>query len=192
MKNLQGLKELINLNYIRLMTLFSKLGFKIFLFTIILYTILQSQIVLISGVVLYILVCLNRAINIYNDKIKYEYFSKDVVDMLDKLIQDTLTEYILLNRAYEKTIYINSDEENKIRSEVSDMVVTRLSPTLKNKLALYYNEYSISYILANKIYMAVLAYVLQNNKEEKLSKNTQANKNEKINITDLLKGRNGF
>jgi hypothetical protein len=186
MKNLWVVKQNIKLYYMNFMKLFSKLGFKIFIVTVILYITLQSEFVVGCGVVLYLLTCMNRTLNIYNDKIQYEYFDIDISEELDKIINNCLSEYIVFNRAYEKATIITNEEENKITKEVCDMVLSRMSNTIKNKLLLYYNEYSFEYVLANKIYMAVMIYTVENNKTERNSNVTMHNENKKINVHNFM------
>ena len=45
-----------------------------------------------------------------------------------------------------------------------DKVSERISDTIYTKLELYYNSASVPDIVANKIYMSVMAYVIENNK----------------------------
>jgi hypothetical protein len=117
-------------------------------------------------VVLYILNLCNRGLNTFHEKMNYMYYDDKSPAILEALITDCLTEYIIFNRGYDKPTFISATEENKIMSTIVDMVVLRLSPTLKKKLELYYNEYSLDTIISSKIYMAVLAYVINNNKIE--------------------------
>lgn len=186
MRNLAVIKEHINFYYLKFRILFAKLGFKIFLLTVISYLLLQSELAIISGVILYIMVCLNRCINIYNDKNNYEYFNPDIKNTFDDIIQDCLNEYIIFNRAYEKVTTITTQEENRISKEIASMVIDRLSSTIKKQLLLYYNEYSFDEILAHKVYMAVLAYTLDNNKTERNNNKTVENSNKKVDVMNLL------
>ena len=65
---------------------------------------------------------------------------------------------------YQKEHYINQTEEREIVDRMIDKVSERISDTIYTKLELYYNSASVPDIVANKIYMAVMAYVIENNK----------------------------
>ena len=86
----------------------------------------------------------------------------EYTDILDKLIMDTFDEYKLLNLSYDDSP-INNDKEQKILTEVSDLVSNRLSSTFIKQLALYYNPNIIPDIISKKIYLVVMKYVIDHN-----------------------------
>ena len=86
----------------------------------------------------------------------------EFIDILDKMIMDTFNEYKVLNLAYDQT-YINTEKEEQILSEVSDLVAARLSTTFKKQLSLYYNPSVIPEVIGKKIYLIVMNYVIENN-----------------------------
>ena len=88
----------------------------------------------------------------------------EAVKILDKLIEDAVTDYILLNRAFKEKSFINSAEEQKIVHEITDLVSSRISPIVLDKLNFMYNEDAIYEVIGKKTYIRVMSYVLDNNK----------------------------
>lgn len=122
---------------------------------------------------------INKFLNIYKLKLYYSEKIPNTTEELDNIISECLMEYFFLN-SYEGTKYINSEEETVIKREISNMVSSRLSETLIYKLSIKYREDSIYTIIASRINMLVMAYVIQNN--GKLDSN-KINDNNKISST---------
>ena len=59
--------------------------------------------------------------------------------------------------------FINSDREAEIRGEVINLVSSRISNAALDKVSLFYNVTNIADILADKIYIAVMNYVINHN-----------------------------
>lgn len=94
----------------------------------------------------------------------------DGIKMLDKLIADTISDYVILHRSNNNVSdHINSEEEIKIVHEVADLVGKRISPTLLTKLQIYYNSATIPDVIGDKVFIQVSAFVIGNNsiKEDK-------------------------
>ena len=113
---------------------------------------------------LYILILANRVVDMKKKKQNDDMCDPEVPDALDKIIQQCFDEFILMNTGYQKEHYINQTEEREIVNRMVDKVSERISDTIDTKLELYYNSASVPDIVANKIYMAVMAYVIENNK----------------------------
>ena len=88
---------------------------------------------------------------------------KEAIVALDTLIEDCLTEYVILNLGFEKTKHINQEEEQKIIYAVAQMVEERISPILLDKLNFFYHEQAIFDVIGKKVYIKVMNYVLINN-----------------------------
>lgn len=126
---------------------------------------------IIMGVILFLGIYYIRSNNkIKNKNLQLERDRLDLTikldieytDILDKLIMDTFDEYKLLNLSYDDSP-INNDKEQKILTEVSDLVSNRLSSTFIKQLALYYNPNIIPDIISKKIYLVVMKYVIDHN-----------------------------
>ena len=90
----------------------------------------------------------------------------EVSNILNKLIEEALQDYVLLNRGFKRNeeSHINSKEEKKIINSVSEMVSNRISPILMDKLNFYYSETAIPEIIGTRVYIRVMSYVIDNNK----------------------------
>ena len=122
---------------------------------------------------LYILILANRVVDMKKKKQNDDMYDPEVPDALDKIIQQCFDEFILMNTGYQKEHYINQTEEQEIVNRMIDKVSERISDTIYTKLELYYNSAAVPDIVANKIYMAVMAYVIENN-ETKTSVKSKA------------------
>lgn len=101
---------------------------------------------------------LQKSINDINyrlDQTEYE--------LLDKFITDAFNEYLVFNISFQEDMYINTDMEKKMISEVSMQVLKNISPVMIGKISLYYNIDSLEDIIANKVYMLVSDYTIENN-----------------------------
>ena len=102
-------------------------------------------------------------INAYNIHVTTPH-DDEAVKILDKLIEDTMTDYLLLNRVFKEKNFINSSEEQKIVHEVTNLVSSRISPIILDKLNFIYNEDAIYEIISKKTYIRVMSYVIDNNR----------------------------
>ena len=102
-------------------------------------------------------------INAYNIHVTTPH-DDEAVKILDKLIEDTMTDYLLLNRVFKEKNFINSSEEQKIVHEVTDLVSSRISPIILDKLNFIYNEDAIYEVIGKKTYIRVMSYVMDNNR----------------------------
>ena len=102
-------------------------------------------------------------INAYNIHVTTPH-DDEAVKILDKLIEDTMTDYLLLNRVFKEKNFINSSEEQQIVHEVTDLVSSRISPIILDKLNFIYNEDAIYEVIGKKTYIRVMSYVMDNNR----------------------------
>lgn len=90
---------------------------------------------------------------------------------IDESIPEILS--LIINECFEdyqvKTLlpldegHINSTREAIIRKELVEMVSNRISSAAFDKLSLYYNINNIANIMADKIYITVMNYVINHN-----------------------------
>ena len=95
--------------------------------------------------------------------------SENYSNILDAFIMEVFNEYKILNLSY-NTEYIAKDKEKKIVSDVTDMVTARLSSTMIKQLSVYYNPAALPDIIAQKIYLVVMQYVIENNRPKESKK----------------------
>lgn len=106
---------------------------------------------------------MNKDFKLQNEKVYLDIdLDNNVFDNLERMINDCFKEYIILNIAYEKG-YINNAKENEIASDVSYMVMSRMSPIFLKKMSVFYNENLITDIITRRVYMLTMNYVIDNN-----------------------------
>ena len=88
---------------------------------------------------------------------------RSITDLLNYIIDETFSDYKLKFLIPMNEGYINSDREAEIRKDLTRAVVSRLSDATLNKLYLLYNKSNISDVIADKIYIVVMNYVLDHN-----------------------------
>lgn len=88
---------------------------------------------------------------------------ESVNNLMDTLITSEFESYRIMYLEH-KQDYINREYEKKILHEVIDKVSDRISISIMNNIALYYDPDSISDIIAEKVYLLVSLYVAENNR----------------------------
>lgn len=88
---------------------------------------------------------------------------ESVNNLIDTLITSEFESYRIMYLEH-KQDYINREYEKKILHEVIDKVSDRISISIMNNIALYYDSDSISDIIAEKVYLLVSLYVAENNR----------------------------
>lgn len=88
-----------------------------------------------------------------------------IPEILDLIIQESFSDYkikflIPLNEGY-----INNDREAEIRKDLVSMVTTRISNAALAKLSLFYNIENIAEVIADKIYILIMNYVIEHNSQ---------------------------
>lgn len=122
---------------------------------------------IIYGMILYGFMILNRRTNIKETKIKLEAYDPNIPVALDAVIDEAFNEYILFNKGYQKgKVYIKATEEREIINTMVNSVSARISDTMMDKLNAYYNDEMVPEIISAKIFMAVTAYVAENNRTD--------------------------
>ena len=88
---------------------------------------------------------------------------ESVNNLMDTLITSEFESYRIMYLEH-KQDYINREYEKKILHEVIDKISDRISISIMNNIALYYDPDSISDIIAEKVYLLVSLYVAENNR----------------------------
>lgn len=84
-------------------------------------------------------------------------------EFLDKLINDSILTYQILNHGFEDNLYINEKEQSKMVESILSDVLNKLSPIYYEKLILLYNSIKLEDIIFEKVSLAVMGYVQQTN-----------------------------
>lgn len=101
----------------------------------------------------------------YNIEINSD-INADIDTELEIFIAKNFDEYCAVNLFFADVDYIKDDHENKIKAEVGELIANRISPVFLRKLSLYYNTKNISDIIAKKLYLNVMNFVIEKNKEK--------------------------
>ena len=86
-----------------------------------------------------------------------------IPEILNIIIDESFTDYKIKSLLPLNEEYINSEREVEIRKGLVNLVTARISSAALDKLSLFYNIENIADILADKIYIVVMNYVLEHN-----------------------------
>jgi hypothetical protein len=101
---------------------------------------------------------------IKREEIIIGYNIDDSVPMLlDTIIKESFDEYMILNEKYRKEDAINAEREKEISSGIVDFLKDRMSDYVMDKLLMYYHEDAIWKVVAEKVYIVVMNYAIENN-----------------------------
>lgn len=87
-----------------------------------------------------------------------------IPEILSMVIRECFEDYQIKTLLPLEEGYINSEREAEIRKGLVEVVTSRLSSATLDKLSLYYNIKNIADIIADKVYITVLNYVVNHNK----------------------------
>lgn len=88
-----------------------------------------------------------------------------IPEILSLVIDECFNDYKIKELLPVQDEYINSEKEAEIRKGLTNMVTHRISNAALDKLSLFYNITDIAEILADKIYITVMNYVLNHNNQ---------------------------
>lgn len=117
---------------------------------------------------IYIIITNNRHRKRIEELTEYNIHTSANIDMsipeiLNLIIQDSFDDYKVKTLIPLDEGYINATREDQIRSALVDMVSNRISNAALDKLSLFYNIQNIAAIMADKIYITVMQYVIEHN-----------------------------
>lgn len=88
---------------------------------------------------------------------------KTIPELLEYIIQESFRDYEATTLVPLNEDYINEEREKEIRAELVNIVGERISPITLEKIAIFYNEGNIAKVIADKIYITVMTYVVEHN-----------------------------
>ena len=86
-----------------------------------------------------------------------------IPQILELIIQESFTDYKVKYLVPMQEGFLNSDREEEIRKDLVELVVSRMSNAVLDKISLFYNLENMGAILADKIYIIVMNYVIDHN-----------------------------
>lgn len=105
----------------------------------------------------------HRELNISEyDKINKEVFDS-TMDLVDQIITDIFTRYTIMNTELKDDLYMNEEMINEMMFNVLKEVYVSISPQLLNKLNAIYNREYVDDVIAKKVQMLTMSYVIQIN-----------------------------
>ena len=111
-------------------------------------------------------------------------FSSAMKD-LDALISDCIQEYMLMNDL-QNPVYINDVTETKIREEVINLVIAKLSKRLLNKLSIAYNPEVVHKVIAIRVYIIVMRLIVEINKDKETNTTEQQKENTSFDLSKYM------
>lgn len=123
---------------------------------------------LLTVIVIYNIYANNRHRKKIEQLTEYSIHTSATIDMsipeiLNLIIQDSFDDYKVKTLLPLQEGYINSTREDQIRQALVEMVSGRISNAALDKLSLFYNIQNIAAIMADKIYITVMQYVIEHN-----------------------------
>lgn len=123
---------------------------------------------MLTGIVIYAIYSSNRHRKRIEELTAYNIHTSANIDMsipeiLNLIIQDSFNDYKVKTLLPLQEGYINSTREDQIRQALVEMVSGRISNAALDKLSLFYNIQNIAAIMADKIYITVMQYVIDHN-----------------------------
>ena len=131
---------------------------------------------IIAGVFVAIVASLAIAVVVSNNKYrkrleKLSYYQinttakidQSIPELLELIINESFRDYQVMHLVALNEGFINSEREAQIRKELVNLVTNRISNASLDKLSLFYNLENIANILADKIYIIVMDYVVKHN-----------------------------
>ena len=82
---------------------------------------------------------------------------------MNDIIDDCFRDYEIMVLVPKNELYITDEREKEIRNDLVAKVVERLSPMALDKISLFYNVHRIDEIIADKVYITVMNYVVSHN-----------------------------
>ena len=86
-----------------------------------------------------------------------------IPQILEFIINDAFQDYQIMTLIPRNELYITDEREKEIRHDLVEKVVNRMSPMALDKISLFYNVHKIDEIIADKVYITVMNYVVQHN-----------------------------
>lgn len=120
------------------------------------------------GCVIYLIITSDRHKKILEELTRYQIdvssnINQDIPALLEVILKDAFDDYRIMYLEPRDSGYINNDREVEIRKEFSNFVGDRISSATLNKLSLFYNYNSIPEVIATKVSILIMNYVIEHN-----------------------------
>lgn len=86
-----------------------------------------------------------------------------IMNLVDQIINDIFTRYTIMNFENNESLYINESMINQMMAAVLKESYLSMSPQLLDKLTLIYNKEYVDDIIAKKVQMLTISYVIEIN-----------------------------
>lgn len=133
-------------------------------------------VILVAAIFLFVVVVLSIVVIVMNNKYRRDIkemtlyqintsakIDSSIPEILDLIINESFDDYKIKALLPLDEGYINSQREEEIRKVLVLMVSSRISDAALDKLSLFYNIKNIADIIADKIYIKVMSYVIDHN-----------------------------
>jgi hypothetical protein len=152
--------------------LYKSYGFLILFLVWLLSIIVFNNYIFITCVFLAIsiLTIINKFINFKIEQFYLTTSFENVNKELDALITECIIEYMTMN-GYDGDSFISMKQEDRIRTEIVNMVTAKISDNLILKLSTYYNKKIVYEIIATRVYTTIMQFVVTNNVDKNSSNN---------------------
>lgn len=97
------------------------------------------------------------------DAKQYNYDEQKILNHLNELILQNISQYVIFNISNKPNSYINTETQQKMIDHLINIIPNRLSSTLRDQLSLICAESNIGEYLAENIYMTVQNFTLEYN-----------------------------
>lgn len=93
--------------------------------------------------------------------------NKDTFDttmtLVDKILEDIFVRYTIMNTESKDDLYMNEEMINKMMFEVLKEAYATISPQIMNKLTIIYNSSYVDDMIAKKVQLLTMNYVISVN-----------------------------
>lgn len=101
------------------------------------------------------------------DILEYDKLSKEtfesIMKLVDQIITDIFDRYTIMSMELQDEVYINEEMINKIMFDVLKETYQCISPQVLDKLTTIYNRTYVDDVIAKKVQMLTMGYVIQVN-----------------------------
>lgn len=94
---------------------------------------------------------------------------EEIPRILDIFVHNVFSDYRAMYLEAQDIGYIDTEKEKEITKEVSKLCAERLSNAMVHKLSLFWKPQSIGSVIADKVYLTVVAYVADHNKVQDIN-----------------------
>ncbi len=105
----------------------------------------------------------HRELNILESKeVSKEAFDATMT-LVDKILEDIFVRYTIMNTESKDDLYMNEEMINKMMFEILKEAYSTISPQIMNKLTSIYNRFYVDDIIAKKVQLLTMNYVISVN-----------------------------